>query len=265
MLLAIDVGNTQTHVGLFSGKELMTSWRFATEVQKTGDELAVLLEALLNLDGFSRDSVSGLALASVVPRLSSEYTVMAAAKFHLEALVVGPGIKTGMPILTTDPRQVGPDLIVDALAAQELYGAPCIAVDFGTATTYSAVSATGEYLGHAIAPGIEVSLDALSTRAARLMKIELTDPGTVIGRNTVQAMQAGAVYGFAGQVDGIVARMRAELGANAISVATGGLAPLIFEHASSLDKLDPLLTLRGLEIVYGRNHNSDEAVRKIGG
>jgi type III pantothenate kinase len=170
-------------------------------------------------------------------------------------LVVGPGVKTGMPILTSDPRQVGPDLIADAVAAYETYGGPCIAVDFGTATTFSAVSAAGEYLGHAIAPGIEVSLDALTTRAARLTKIELADPGTVIGRNTVQAMQAGAVYGFAGQVDGIVGRMRAELGADALTVATGGLAFLVFEHASSLDELDPLLTLRGLEIIYRRNHS----------
>ena len=149
-------------------------------------------------------SVSGIALSSVVPRLSTEYAAMAGRWFEVEALVVGPGVKTGMPILTNDPRQVGPDLIVDAVAAYEACGGPCIAVDFGTATTFSAVSAAGEYLGHAIAPGIEVSLDALATRAARLMKIELVDPGTVIGRNTVQAMQAGAIYGFAGQVDGIV-------------------------------------------------------------
>jgi type III pantothenate kinase len=255
MLLAVDVGNTQTAVGLFSGKELAGSWRFATDVRKTGDEIATLLDGLLRLDGFSRDSVSGLAVASVVPRLSSEYASMAASKFGLEALVVGPGVKTGMPILTNDPRQVGPDLIVDAVAAYEAYGGPCIAVDFGTATTFSAVSAAGEYLGHAIAPGIEVSLDALAVKAARLMRIELADPGTVIGRNTVQAMQAGAVYGFAGQVDGIVGRMRAELGADALTVATGGLASLIFDHATSLDKLDPLLTLRGLEIIYRRNHS----------
>lgn len=255
MLLAVDVGNTQTAAGLFSGKELAGSWRFATDVRKTGDEIAALLDELLRLDGFSRDSVSDLALASVVPRLSSEYASMATSKFGLEALVVGPGVKTGMPILTNDPRQVGPDLIVDAVAAYEAYGGPCIAVDFGTATTFSAVSAAGEYLGHAIAPGIEVSLDALATKAARLMKIELADPGTVIGRNTVQAMQAGAVYGFAGQVDGIVGRMRAELAAEAVTVATGGLAFLIFDHATSLDKLDPLLTLRGLEIIYRRNHS----------
>jgi type III pantothenate kinase len=254
MLLTIDVGNTQTHVGLFSAKELIASWRFATEVKKTGDEIATLLEAFLRIDGFPLDSLSGIAVASVVPRLNGEYATMAKAKLGLDALVIGPGVKTGMPILTTDPRQVGPDLIVDAVAAQELYGVPCIAVDFGTATTFSAVSAAGEYLGHAIAPGIEVSLDALAVRAARLMSVELVDPGTVIGRNTVQAMQAGAVYGFAGQVDGIVARMRAELGSEAVTVATGGLAPLIFDHTSSLDKLDPLLTLRGLEIIYARNH-----------
>jgi type III pantothenate kinase len=243
MLLAVDVGNTQTAVGLFSGKELAASWRFATDIRKTGDEIAALLDSFLRLDGYSRDGVSGLAVASVVPRLSGEYSAMAAAKFGLEALVVGPGVKTGMPILTSDPRQVGADLIVDAVAAFDLYGGPCIAVDFGTATTFSAVSAAGEYLGHAIAPGIQISLDALSTRAARLLTIELADPGSVIGKNTVHAMQAGAVYGFAGQVDGIVARMREEMGCAALTVATGGLAFLIFDHAATLDKLDPLLTL----------------------
>lgn len=255
MLLAIDIGNTQTAVGLFSGKELAGNWRYATDVRKTLDEIAVLLESLLRLDGFSRDSVSGLALASVVPRLSGEYSTMAVSKFGVDALVIGPGVKTGMPVLTNDPRQVGPDLIVDAVAAYEIYGGPCITVDFGTATTFSAVSGSGEYLGHAIAPGIEVSLDALAERAARLMAVEVVDPGTVIGRNTVQAMQAGAVYGFAGQVDRIVNRMREELRAEAVTVATGGLASLIFDHASTLDQLDPLLTLKGLEIIHRRNQS----------
>lgn len=255
MLLVVDVGNTQTHVGLFSDKELAASWRFTTEREKTGDELAVVLDGLLRLDGFSREVVTGLALASGVPRLVTEYSTMASDKFGVEALVVGPGIKTGMPILTSDPRTVGPDLIVQAVAAQELYGAPCIVVGFGTATTYSAVSAAGEYLGHAIAPGIEISMDALATRAARLMKIELVDPGTVIGKNTTQSMQAGAIYGFAGQVDGIVTRMRAEMGVDALTVATGGLSSLIFGHAKCLDKIDRLLTLRGLEIIYRRNQS----------
>jgi type III pantothenate kinase len=253
MLLAVDVGNTQTHAGVFSGQELKASWRFYTDKERTGDEIAVLVEGLLRLRDMTRESVSAIAVASVVPQLSKAYVSMASDHFQLEALLVGPGVKTGMPVLTSDPRSVGPDLLVDAVAASELYGTPCIAVDFGTATTFSAVSAAGEYLGHAIAPGVEVSLDALAGKAARLTKIELDDPGTAIGRSTSQAMQAGAVYGFAGQVDGIVSRMREELGGKAVAVATGGLAPLIFEHAALLDRLDPLLTLRGLEIIYRRN------------
>lgn len=253
MLLVIDVGNTQTALGVFREDDLAGSWRLATELRRTGDELAVILDGLLRLDGLSKDSVTGIAISSVVPRLSTQYAAMASNRFGVEALVVGPGIKTGMPILTSDPRQVGPDLIVDAVAAYEAFGGPCIAVDFGTATTFSAISANGEYLGHAIAPGIEISLDALSQRAARLMNVELQNPGTVIGKNTAQAMQAGAIFGFAGQVDGIVGRMREELGGTAVTVATGGLASLIFEQSESLDHLDPLLTLRGLNIIHRRN------------
>lgn len=253
MLLVIDVGNTQTAIGMFREDDLAGSWRLATELRKTADELAVVLDGFLHLDGLSKDSVTGIAISSVVPRLSTQYVSMASNRFGVEPLVVGPGIKTGMPILTSDPRQVGPDLIVDAVAAYEAFGGPCIAVDFGTATTFSAISANGEYLGHAIAPGIEISLDALSRRAARLMNVELLNPGTVIGKNTTQAMQAGAIYGFAGQVDGIVGRMREELGGTAVTVATGGLASLIFEQSESLDHLDPLLTLRGLNIIHRRN------------
>ena len=255
MLLVVDVGNTETHLGLFAEQELRASWRMATERERTGDELAVLVEGMLRLEGLSSEMVSGLAVGSVVPRLSSAYAEVVAGRFGVEGLVVGPGVKTGMPILTADPRTVGPDLIVDAVAALEYYGAPCIAVDFGTATTFSAVSASGEYLGHAIAPGIQVSLDALAAKAARLTKVELVDPGTVIGRTTDQAMQAGALYGFVGQVDGVVKRMRQELGAEAVTVATGGLAGLIFEHAASLDKLDQILTLRGLELIYRRSRS----------
>jgi type III pantothenate kinase len=253
VLLVIDVGNTQTAIGMFREDDLAGSWRLATELRKTADELAVVLDGFLHLDGLSKDSVTGIAISSVVPRLSTQYVSMASNRFGVEPLVVGPGIKTGMPILTSDPRQVGPDLIVDAVAAYEAFGGPCIAVDFGTATTFSAISANGEYLGHAIAPGIEISLDALSRRAARLMNVELLNPGTVIGKNTTQAMQAGAIYGFAGQVDGIVGRMREELGGTAVTVATGGLASLIFEQSESLDHLDPLLTLRGLNIIHRRN------------
>ncbi|MHB1343668.1 MAG: type III pantothenate kinase [Thermoleophilia bacterium] len=253
MLLAVDVGNTQTVLGLFEGPQLVDEWRVATDVGRTGDELGALLDSLLRARGHTREDVGALALSSVVPALNREYDRMTRRYLGVEALVVGPGIKTGMPILTSNPREVGADLIVDAVAAYETVGGPCVVVDFGTATTFGAVSAKGEYLGHAIAPGIQTAMDALAVRAAKLPRVELADPGSVIGKTTVHSMQAGAVYGFAGQVDGIVARMRTELGGSAVSVATGGLAPLIFTHAATLDRLDEHLTLRGLEIIHRRN------------
>lgn len=253
MLLAIDVGNTQTVLGLFEGTELDRHWRVSTEKQRTADELAILIDGLLRLDGLNRGQVTAIALSSVVPRLNREYAALGRRHFAADPLVVGPGVKTGMPILTNNPREVGSDLIVDAVGAFEQHGGPCIVVDFGTATTFTAVSARGEYLGTAIAPGIEVSMDALASRAAKLSMVELKDPGTVIGRSTAESMQAGALYGFAGQVDGLVSRMRDELGVAATAVATGGLSPLLFDVAASLDYLDPFLTLRGLEIIYRRN------------
>jgi type III pantothenate kinase len=253
VLLAIDVGNTQTVFGLFEGSDLTRHWRVSTERRRTSDELAILIDGLLRLDGLSRDQVTALVLSSVVPRLNREYAGLGRRHLGVESLIVGPGVKTGMPILTNNPREVGSDLIVDAVGAFEQYGGPCVVVDFGTATTFTAVSARGEYLGTAIAPGIEVSMDALSARAAKLSTVELRDPGTVIGRSTAESMQAGALYGFAGQVDGLVARMRAELGGTATAVATGGLSPLLFDVAASLDHLDPFLTLRGLEIIHRRN------------
>lgn len=253
MLLAIDVGNTQTLLGLFAGAELDRHWRVATERQRTGDEIAILIDGLLRLDGLQRSDVTAIALSSVVPRLNREYATLGRRHFSLDPFVVGPGVKTGMSILTNNPREVGSDLIVDAVGAFERYGGPCVVVDFGTATTFAAVSDRGEYLGTAIAPGIEVSMEALATRAAKLNTVELKDPGSVIGRTTTESMQAGALYGFAGQVDGLVGRMREELGGVATAVATGGLSPLIFEVAASLDHLDPFLTLRGLEIIHRRN------------
>ncbi|MCZ7662302.1 MAG: type III pantothenate kinase [Thermoleophilia bacterium] len=253
MLLAVDVGNTQSVFGLFEGEELRSRWRVLTERHRTADELAVLVEGLLRLEGLEREVLEGLALASVVPDLNREYQGMCRRYLACEALLVGPGVKTGMPILTNNPREVGADLIVDAVAAFETYGGPCIVVDFGTATTFGAVSEKGEYLGHAIAPGIRTAMDALVSQAAKLSGVELRDPGSVIGKTTVHSMQAGAVYGFAGQVDGIVTRMRAELGVEAVSVATGGLASLIAPHARCVDHLDDTLTLRGLEIVHRRN------------
>lgn len=253
MLLAVDIGNSQSVLGLFEGTALLHDWRVATEPKRTCDELAILVINLLKLAGYERGQVTAIAVASVVPRLNREYQDMSLRHFKVEPLLIGPGVKTGMPILTSNPREVGADLIVDGVAAYESYGGPCVVVDFGTATTFSAISAKGEYLGTAIAPGIEISTDALSSHAAKLSRVELVDPGTVIGKSTPQSMQAGAVYGFAGQVDGIVRRMREELGGEAVSVATGGLSPLIFEHARTLDHLDVYLTLRGLEIIYRRS------------
>jgi type III pantothenate kinase len=253
LLLAVDVGNTQTVLGLFEGAELLTHWRIATEAQRTGDELAVLLDGLLRLSGLRQDQIEVFVLSSVVPRLSPEYQRMSRSYLGYDALVVGPGVRTGMAILTNNPHEVGADLVVDAVAAFELHGGPVIVVDFGTATTFGAVSAQGEYLGTAIAPGLEVSVDALTARAAKLRMVQLAAPGSVIGKTTMHSLQAGAIYGFAGQVDGIVRRMRSELGGEAVSVATGGLASLIFEHAESLDHLDSFLTLRGLEIIARRN------------
>jgi type III pantothenate kinase len=254
VLLAVDVGNSQTVFGLFEGSALAEEWRIATDVQRTGDELGALVDSLLRTQGMCCETVAAVVLSSVVPASNREYERMCRRYFGVDPLFVGPGIKTGMPILTTNPREVGADLIVDAVAGYELVGGACVVVDFGTATTFGAVTAKGEYLGHAIAPGIRTSMDALAARAAKLPRVELTDPGTVIGKTTAHSMQAGAVYGFAGQVDGIISRMRAELGdPKAVSVATGGLAPLIFDHAATLDRLDEHLTLRGLEIIYRRN------------
>jgi len=253
MLLAVDIGNSHSALGLFEGEELRCCWRVTTESHRTADEIAVQTAGLLRLEGLDVSSVKAMIVSSVVPNLNTEYQRMAGAFLEAESLTVGPGVKTGMPVLTNNPREVGSDLIVGAVAAYEMYGGPCVVVDFGTATTFAAVSKDGEYLGGAIAPGIEVSMDALWHRAAKLSRVELVDPGSVIGKSTMLSMQSGAVYGFGGQVDGIVERMRKELGGKGIAVATGGLSPLVFQHAESLDHLEPLLTLRGLRIIYQRN------------
>lgn len=253
MLLAVDIGNSHSVLGLFQDGELRRRWRVTTEAHRTADEIAVQTAGLLRLEGMDVSSVEDVIVSSVVPNLNAEYQSMARTLLHVEPITVGPGIRTGMPVLTDNPREVGPDLIVGAVAGYALYGGPCVVVDFGTATTFAAVSQDGEYLGGAIAPGIEVSMDALSRRAARLSRVELEDPGSVIGKSTMARQQAGAIYGFSGQVDGIVGRMREELGGEAVAVATGGLSALIYEHARSLDHLEPLLTLYGLEIIYRRN------------
>jgi type III pantothenate kinase len=247
MLLAIDVGNTQTVFGLFDGESLTEHWRIATEAHRTGDELGVFLR------GFLADAqLEGIVLSSTVPRLVAAYGELA-ERMGAELLAMGPGVRTGIPIRYDDPREVGPDRIANAVAAVERYGPPCIVVDFGTSTNFDVVSPEGEYVGGVLAPGIEVSMDALFSRAARLFKVDFAEPETVIAKNTASSLQSGLVYGFAGQVDGIVERIRGELGGEAQTVATGGLADLIVPHARTLETIDPFLTLEGIRLVWERN------------
>ena len=248
MLLAVDVGNTQTVLGLYAGGELTDHWRLATERSTTADELGVVLGGLLDLD-----AVDGICLASTVPVLLREWELLADKWAQAPLLAVGPGVKTGIPIRYDDPREVGPDRIVNAVAAKERYGAPVIVVDFGTSTNFDVVSQEGEYVGGVIAPGIEVSMEALFARAARLVKVDYVAPPAVIGKTTVGGLQSGLVYGFAGQVDGIVGRIREELGAEARAVATGGLADLVAPHTRTIETVDPFLTLDGLRLVWELN------------
>src|SRR5438876_951767 len=249
MLLAVDVGNTQTVFGLFEDAELGEHWRIATEAHRTGDELGALIADFLDLG-----ALTGICLSSTVPQLVREYQHFAARFTGARVLVVGPGVRTGIAVKFDDPREVGPDRIVNAVAALERYGAPCIVVDFGTSTNFDVVSADGEFVGGVLAPGIEVSMDALFERAARLRKVDFVEPPSVIGKTTVASLQSGVLYGFAGQVDGIVTAIRQELGADARAVATGGLAELIYPHASTIERVDPFLTLEGLRLVWERNH-----------
>ena len=249
MLLAVDVGNTQTALGLYRDGELVDHWRLATERSSTADELGVLLSGLLDFE-----SVDGICLASTVPVLVREWESLASKWAHAALLVVGPGVKTGIPIRYDDPREVGPDRIVNSVAARAKLGAPAIVVDFGTSTNFDVVSPEGEYIGGVLAPGIETSMDALFARAARLVRVEYVEPPTVVGKTTVAGLQSGIVYGFAGQVDGIVGAIRGELESPAAPVvATGGLAELVATHSSTIGQVDPFLTLDGLRMVWELN------------
>ena len=253
MLLVVDVGNTNIVLGVYQEDKLLVHWRIATDRHKTGDELGILLKNLFDFSQLNMEKVTAVAISSVVPPLMSGLAEMSRKYFRVTPLVVEPGIKTGMPIKYENPREVGADRIVNGVAAYVFYQGPVIVVDFGTATTFDLISAQGEYLGGAIAPGISVATEALFQRAAKLPRIELVKPKSVIGKNTVASMQAGIVYGFIGQVDGIVSRMKQELGSNAFVVATGGLAEMIARETQIIDKVDPLLTLEGLRIIYYRN------------
>jgi type III pantothenate kinase len=257
MLLAIDVGNTQTHLGVFDGERLTQHWRLWTDAETTADQLAATLSSLLALSGMGVDRISAAIVSSVVPQLSPEYTSMCERYLDAGCVMVGPGVKTGMPILIDDPHELGADRLVNAVAAYDRFGGACAVVDFGTAVTFDAVSEDGEYLGGAIGPGVAISMEALAQRAAKLPPIELGEPlgepGGVIGKSTHASLQSGIVYGFAGAVDAIATRVRRELGSGTRFVATGGQASAIVPYSELIDEIDDLLTLRGLRLIHERN------------
>jgi type III pantothenate kinase len=302
VLLAIDVGNTETVVGLFEdgpgpgaperaidagpsrrrpgavahtpgrapetvgdGRDtvgLSHHWRLSTVAERTSDEYALLLTQLLDLDGLEiGEVVSGMAVTSSVPLVTASLRRMAQRWLDVPVMILEPGIRSGMPIVYDNPKEVGADRIANAVGAFDLFGGPCVVVDLGTATTFDAISAAGEYLGGAITPGVAISLDALFAQAAALRRVELVEPRSVIGKSTVESIQSGALYGFAGQVDGLCRRITAVLGECAV-VATGGLADLIAPYAETVDHVEPWLTLHGLRIIYGRNAAFDHGSRR---
>lgn len=253
MLLAVDVGNTETVLGVFRDEDLAWHWRMATVPERTADELALLFGGFLEGQGLSFDrNMTGVVISSVVPTATQSLREMVRAYFHFAPVVVEPGVKTGVPVLTDNPKEVGADRIVNALAAFSKYGGPAIVVDFGTATTFDAISDGGEYLGGAIAPGIQISARALYERTARLPRIELAAPRTVVGKSTVESLQSGIVFGYSAMVDGMVERMAKELGTPTV-IATGGLASMVIEECRTVDHHDPWLTLEGLRLVFEKN------------
>jgi type III pantothenate kinase len=253
MLLAVDVGNTQTHLGVFDGDDLAHDWRLTTEPSATADELVASLATLLRIGRLELDAIDAAIVSTVVPRLAPEYERMCERHLGTRCLMVGPSLRTGMPIRVDNPHELGADRLVNAVAAYDRVGGACVAVDFGTSTNFDVVSAAGEYLGGVIGPGVEISLEALHARAAKLPRIDISQPKAAIGKHTQGAIESGFAYGFAGLVDGINRRVAEELGDEPSFLATGGLAGTIAPFCETIDEVDDLLTLRGLRLIHGMN------------
>lgn len=256
MIFVFDVGNTNIVLGVYDNEELIHHWRIETNRNKTEDEYGMMIKDLFDHVQLSFSEINGIIISSVVPPIMFSLERMCQKYFHVKPLVVGPGIKTGLDIKYENPREVGADRIVNAVAAIHEYGSPLIIVDFGTATTYCYINEHNQYMGGAIAPGIGISTEALYSRAAKLPRIEIARPDDIIGKNTVSAMQSGILFGYVGQVEGIVQRMKAQCNVKPMVIATGGLATLISQESNSIDKVDPFLTLKGLELIYKRNMES---------
>ncbi|WP_342668557.1 type III pantothenate kinase [Alicyclobacillus ferrooxydans] len=255
-MLAIDIGNSNMTMGLFEGSQLLAHWRVSTALERTADELGFLVSGLLRQRGLEEHSIDGVSISSVVPSVMYAVEQMSVTYLKQAPLIVGPGIRTGLGIKYDNPKEAGSDRIANAVAAIEAYGAPVVIVDFGTAMTFTVVNEHRQYVGGVIAPGIKISADALFRRASKLPHIDLQRPPSVIGRNTVTSMQSGLVYGFAGQVDGIIRRIQAELGRSVRVIATGGLADVVSPHSETIEQVDPFLTLNGLRIIWERNRGA---------